>query len=420
MATHSQQISSTVNAPASACRSCGGNNLESVLDLGISPLADRMPTQRQLSEHEPSFPLEVVFCRDCALVQVLETVSPEVLFYDEYPYFSSFTDSWLEHCRRNVEELIEKRRLGPDSLVVELASNDGYLLQYYQQAGIPVLGIDPAPGPAAAAEAQGVPTRQAFFTDDYAAQMAAEGLTADVIHANNVLAHVEDTNGFIAGMGRLLAEDGVAVIEHPYVRDLVEHCQFDTMYHEHLCYFSVTALDTLFRRHGLYLQDIRRLPTHGGSLRLYVGKSDTPSANVSRLLEEERRLGMDGIEYYRAFSDRVQQVCKDLRGLLKKLRAQGYRIAGYGAAAKATTLINVAGIDTDLMEYVVDRNIHKQGRFMPGQHQPIREPSALLEDKPDYTVLLVWNLAEEVIAQQQEYLRQGGHFIVPVPEPKVL
>jgi len=390
------------------------------LDLGTTPLADRLLTEEQLKEPEPSFPLQVAFCEDCALVQILETVDPNLLFCDDYPYYSSFSDTLLEHSRENVEEILRRQTLTQDSLVVELASNDGYLLQYYQRAGIPVLGIDPAEGPANKAIEKGIPTEIDFFSTALAGQLRAAGKAADVVHANNVLAHVADTNGFVAGVAALLKDDGVAVIEHPYVRDLIEHNEFDTIYHEHLCYFSVLALDQLFRRHGLYLQDIRRLDIHGGSLRLYVGKRDRPSAEVIDLLESERALGMGGIDYYRSFAESVTKVCGDLRQMLQGLKAQGASIAAYGAAAKGSTLINVAGIGPELIDFVVDRNVHKQGRYMPGQHLPILAPEVLLERMPEYTLLLPWNFADEILAQQAEYRNRGGRFIVPIPEPRVV
>jgi len=402
------------------CRSCGSERLEPVLDLGSTPLADRLIAQAQLGESEPTYPLAVVFCPDCGLVQIRETVPPEVLFCEDYPYFSSFSDALLRHSRANVLELVADRALSPDSLAVELASNDGYLLKNYLEQGIPVLGIDPAEGPAREAEKTGVSTLVDFLTAELAQRLAAEGRRADVVHANNVLAHVADTNGFVRGIGTLLKDDGVAVIEVPYVKDLVDHCEFDTIYHEHLCYFSVTALDKLFRRHGLFLNAVRRLPIHGGSLRLYLERRERIGDSVRSLLALERKEGVDRLDYYRDFASRVEGVKTGLLSLLRGLRAEGRTIAAYGAAAKGATLINSIGIGRDLVDFVVDRNTFKQGRYMPGQYLPIFGPKRLLEERPDYVLLLAWNFADEIRAQQTAYAEAGGKFIVPVPEPRVL
>jgi SAM-dependent methyltransferase len=402
------------------CRSCGETGLDPILDLGTTPLADRLLREDQLKEPEPAFPLEVVFCPRCALVQIRETVDPEILFAADYPYFSSFSTYLLEHSRRNAEELIRMRGLGPTSFVVELASNDGYLLRNYLAAGIPVLGIDPVAGVARAAEKAGVPTMVEFFTRDLAGRIAAKGQRADVLHANNVLAHVADTNGFVAGIHTLLKENGVAVIEAPYVRDLVDHCEFDTIYHEHLCYFSVTAVDHLLRRHGLYLNEVRRLPIHGGSLRLYVERKEKVNESVSTLLAEENRLGLDRADYYLGFSARVEELKRSLLTLLGDLKAQGKRIAAYGAAAKGSTLINFVGIGSELVDFVVDRNIHKQGLFMPGKRIPIFAPERILQEKPDYVLLLPWNLESEILRQESAYREAGGHFIIPVPTPRIV
>jgi SAM-dependent methyltransferase len=407
-------------ATAVTCRSCGHAGLEPVLDLGRTPLADRLVTAAQLAEPEPVYPLEVAFCPQCSLLQILETVPPEVLFCEDYPYYSSFSDALLRHSRDNVLGIIERRGLGADSLAVELASNDGYLLKNYVEAGIPVLGIDPAAGPAAEAEKIGVPTLNTFFTVDLARQLAAEGRQADVIHGNNVLAHVADTNGFVAGIAILLRDSGVGVIEVPYVKDLIDHREFDTIYHEHLCYFSVTALDHLFRRHGLYLNEVERLPIHGGSLRLFVEKVERVGPSVRDLLALESAERVDRIDFYRDFARRVEQLRADLLALLRGLKAAGKTLAAYGAAAKGATLINYVGIGTDLVGFVVDRNVHKQGKYMPGQRIPIFGPEKLLEAQPDYVLLLAWNFAAEIMAQQAEYARRGGRFVVPVPEPRVV
>jgi SAM-dependent methyltransferase len=404
----------------SRCRSCGGENLRVFLSLGNMPLSDGLLTADALQREEPRYPLDVAFCPDCTLVQILATVPPEQLFGADYPYFSSFTDSLLEHSAANVAARIEERRLDGKSLVVELASNDGYLLQYYRERGIPVLGIDPALGPVAAARARGVETLQAFFGRELAIQLATNGRQADVIHANNVLAHVADTNGFVSGIGTLLKEDGVAVIEVPYVKELIDHGEFDTIYHEHLCYFSVTALAALFRRHRLSLNRIEPLAIHGGSLRLFVEKRERQDRSVAGYLQAERQAGLDRFDYYAGFSARVARIRSDLVALLARLKREGARIAGYGAAAKGTILLNYAAIGREMLEFVADRNVHKQGRYMPGVRLPIVAPARILEEQPDYLLILPWNFKDEIMEQQAEYRRRGGRFIVPVPESVVI
>jgi SAM-dependent methyltransferase len=406
--------------PANTCRSCGHDHLESVLDLGTTALADRMLYEAQLTEHEPTFPLEAVFCPECSLMQILETVDPAVLFDEDYPYFSSFSNYLLDHSKKNVVELIARRNLGPDSFVIELASNDGYLLKNYVDNGVPVLGIDPVPALCEAAEKIGVPSMAEFFGIAVAEKLAGEGRQADIIHANNVLAHVADTNGFVAGIAALLKPEGMAVIEFPYVRDLIDHCEFDTIYHEHLCYFSVTAVDHLLRRHGLYLNDVWRLPIHGGSLRLFIEKVEAPLDSVTNLLAEEKELGLDRIDYYRQFSRRVENLKESLLTMLRDLKGQGKTVAAYGAAAKGSTMINYVGIGKDLLDFVADKNVHKQGRYMPGVHVPIVAAEKIAEKQPDYVLLLPWNLENEILAQEQAFRDKGGKFIIPVPEPRIV
>jgi SAM-dependent methyltransferase len=340
------------------CRSCNNKNLTVFLDLGEKPPSDRILTEEMLGQKEKFYPLEVAFCPHCSLVQILETLPPEDLFTDGYEYYSSFIPALLEHARNNVNEMISSRQLGPNHLVMELASNDGYLLKNYVDAGIPVIGIDPAPGQAKAAEKNGVPTLNSFFTTELANRLRHKGKRADIIHANNVLAHVADTNGFVEGIRLLLKDSGIAIIEVPYVRELIEHCEFDTIYHEHLCYFSVTALDHLFRKHSLYLNQIRKIPIHGGSLRLFIELEESVGHEVENILAEEASLKMNKIDYYLDFTKQVERLKVKLENLLHSIKKKGQSIAAYGAAAKGTMMINYVDIGADLIDFVVDRNTH--------------------------------------------------------------
>lgn len=412
-----------MNNVISTCRSCDSANLEMVLSLGSTPLANALLTAEQLDQPEQTYPLDLVCCSTCSLVQITVTVAPEKLFA-EYFYRSSFSDTLLRHAERLAASVVTTRSLNQNSLVVEVASNDGYLLQYYKRAGIPVLGIEPARNIARVAETErGIPTVNDFFNVELARKLASSGRHADCIHAHNVLAHVADLNGVVEGFRTLLKPDGVVIVEVPYVRDLIVNCEFDTIYHEHLCYFSLTALNELFAQHKLIIEDVEHHELHGGTLRIYAAHAESgrkPQQSVLRMLQEEDESGMRRLDFYRGFATQVERLRDDLVQLLRELKANGKSIAAYGASAKGTTLLNCAGIGAETLDFVVDRSPLKQGYYTPGTHLRIDAPEKLLAEMPDFVLLLTWNFAEEILEQQSEYRRKGGSFIIPIPSLKII
>lgn len=405
------------------CRSCGHIHLEPVLDLGRVPLANSLPTREDIGNgEEERFPLALFFCPECSLVQIGESVVPEKLF-SHYLYASSFSETMLTHARTLVNRLADERRLGPDNRVIEIASNDGYLLQYYKQRGIEVLGVEPAKNIAEmAVKEKGIPTLVEFFGAELGERLASEGTWADVIHAHNVFAHVPDPKSFVAGLKKVLKPDGLVLIEAPYLGDFIDKLEFDTIYHEHFSYFSLSAVNHLVQRYGLMLADVELVPIHGGSLRMFITHEGAAqqSDNVKNMLAEEERRGMTGPDYYRDFAARVRKLGDDLTALLRKLKSEGKSIAAYGASAKGSTLMNTYRIGAGEIDFVADRSTLKQGRLTPGNHLPILPPEALMEKRPDYALLLTWNFADEILLQQQAWRDQGGKFIIPLPELQVV
>ncbi|MFK7931431.1 MAG: class I SAM-dependent methyltransferase [Myxococcota bacterium] len=402
-----------------ACLSCNNQEIKLILDLGETPLANGL-LDAPTDVAQPTAPLRVGICEACSLVQLLDIVDREQLF-DDYPYFSSVSTTVVDNAEEAVQQVVDRWSDTAERFAIEVASNDGYLLQHYRSRGITVLGIEPAANIAQVARDSGIPTLVRYFGSHCGKELRSRGIQADVIHAHNVLAHVDDLPGFVAGLRTLLKPTGEAIIEVPYVRDLVEHVEFDTIYHEHLAYFSVTSLHRLMDAADLHLAQVDRISIHGGSLRVRVRPgSGAPSPCAAALMAEERALGLDVAAGYAAFSDRVTQLCDDLRQMLQRLQAQGQRLAAYGASAKGTTLLHAAGIGDELLQYVVDKAKAKQGRYTPGTHLPIVQPSMLMQDKPDVVLLLSWNHKDEILGQQTEFRAQGGQFMIPVPTPHLV
>ncbi len=407
---------------AGCCRLCGAALTHSFVDLGMSPPCESFLTPDKVDAMEEYFPLHAMVCDRCFLVQLKEYVSPRDIF-TEYAYFSSYSVSWVAHAKAYCEMIAERLRLGSDSLVVELASNDGYLLQHFKPLGVPVLGIEPAANVAAVAIAQGVPTRVDFFGVRLAETLADEGLGADLIVGNNVLAQVPDLNDFVAGMARLLKPEGVVTLEFPHLQRLMAENQFDTIYHEHFSYFSLTTIEIMAARHGLRIIDVDELPTHGGSLRVYLAHAASArpaAAAVAEVLAREEDFGLRRIESYRDFSARVHATKRNILALLIRLKNEGRSICGYGAPGKGNTLLNYCGIGTDFLDFTVDRNPYKHGRFTPGMRIPILPVDAIERARPDYIFILPWNLKAEILRQMRHVEAWGGKFIVPIPDVAVI
>jgi len=401
-----------------ACRSCGETAVQAVVSLGEIPLVNALVEPGETRD-VPRYPLDVVRCPRCTLVQITATIPPETLFRD-YSYFSSYSSTFLEHAERFAAWSIAELGLGDKSLVVEAASNDGYLLQYFVRQGVPVLGVEPARNVAAIANAHGVETVDEFLDESLAQRLVAERGHADLVVANNVLAHVPDLHGFVTSLGSLAGESGLISIEVPYLCDLVDRLEFDTIYHEHLSYFTLTALMHLFGAHGIAIRDVRRLAVHGGSLRVLASRDGVRGEAVGTLLNEEAAWGVGDSARFDRFAADVERLRRDLHNLVAGLVSSGSSVAAYGAAAKGVVLANTCDLDAGLIQFVVDRNPHKQGRLMPGALIPIEPTAALSRERPDYCLLFTWNLEDEVLAQEASYREQGGRFIVPIPTPRVL
>ncbi len=412
------------NHTASKCRFCKNQLEHTVIDLGMSPLCQKHIKPENLNDMEKYFPLHAYICETCWLMQLEEFATPDEIFADEYAYFSSYSESWLEHARKYTEQMTKRFNLNANSLVAEIASNDGYLLQWFVQKGIPVLGIDPAANVAKAARKKGVKTEVEFFGKKTASKLIQKYGKADLLLGNNVLAHVPDINDFVAGTKKMLNPNGVITMEFPHLQRLIEGNQFDTIYHEHFSYLSFVSVNRIFAHHGIKLFDVEELPTHGGSLRIFGKHAEDTSKkvtiNVARLLKREVDLGFESLDFYSRFEEKVKETKRKILDFLIQAKRNGKTIVGYGAPGKGNTLLNYCGIRTDFIDYTVDMSPHKQGNFLPGTHIPILHPDIIKETKPDYVFILPWNLKEEIM-EQHKYVREwGGKFVVPIPELVIL
>ena len=404
------------------CRFCETPLEYSFADLGMSPLANSYLNLEHLQQMEPFYPLCVYVCENCYLVQLPQFATPEHIF-SHYAYFSSYSETWLNHAKTYAQLMIERFGFTTNSHVIEIASNDGYLLQYFKQKGIPVLGVEPALNVAQVAAAAGIPTIVKFFGVETATVLASEGKQADLLIGNNVLAHVPALNDFVQGMKILLKPQGIITMEFPHLMRLMEENQFDTIYHEHFSYFSLTTVEKVFNKHGLTLFDVEKLPTHGGSLRIYARHTENTSRTIEKqvtdLKDRETSAGLTRLQHYLAFDDKVKATKRQLLAFLISAKQEGKSVVGYGAAAKGNTLLNYCGIRSDFIDYTVDRSPHKQGRFLPGTHIPIYHPAKVKETMPDYLLILPWNLKDEIMEQMADIRQWGGQFLVPIPEVKV-
>jgi SAM-dependent methyltransferase len=407
------------------CRICGANLEEPFLSLGKSPVANSLLTREDLHKMEPYFPLDLYVCQSCWLVQLEEFEAPEKIFSSDYPYFSSYSESWLKHCKNYAEMMVERFGFDKNSFVVEVGSNDGYLLQYFKERNIPVLGVEPAENVARAAIEKGIPTDITFFNTSYAKKLREKGKLADLIIGNNVLAHNPNLHDFVEAMKIALKPNGIITMEFPHLMKLIQENQFDTIYHEHFSYFSFYAVKKLFSLHDLEIFDVEEIPTHGGSLRIYAkhkganSKLLATTKRVEELLEKEKDFGLFDLQTYYNFRKKVEATKRAFLLFLIQAKNEGKKIVGYGAPAKASTLLNYCGVRTDFIDYTVDRNPHKQGKFIPGVHIPIRHPDKIKEDRPDYVIIFPWNIKDEIM-EQLKYIREwGGKFVVPIPELRV-
>lgn len=406
------------------CRFCNHELKHTFCDLGLSPFSNFYLEEKELKQHEPFYPLHVYVCDSCFLVQLGDSHSPNKLFSDDYAYFSSYSESWLKHAKKYVSDISHRFHLNSSHLVIELASNDGYLLQYFKEIHIPVLGIEPAANVAAAAQALGIPTWVKFFGVQTAQELIKEGKQADLLLGNNVLAHVPDPNDFVHGMKIALKPQGLITMEFPHLLRLMEENQFDTIYHEHFSYLSFLTVETIFSKYGLTLFDVEELPTHGGSLRIYAKHSQDSTKPISPRVEELKKkeiaYGLNKLDKYQAFQTKVIKIKENLLKFLNEAKQQGKKVAAYGAPAKGNTLLNYCGVSTHLIDYTVDRSPRKQGRYLPGTHIPIREPEFISKTKPDYLLILPWNLKDEVMQQMQGIQEWGGKFVIPIPQLEII